>query len=89
MTKCNTLNVKLSNSQLNKLKSGIENGTKITSNPSLNFVAESNDKTNFPHKLLSINAPVLRICKVFANGSSASMKFSIVQDNTIRRRNSC
>ena len=89
MTKCNTLNVKLSNSQLNKLKSGIENGTKITSNPSLNFVAESNDKTNFPHKLLSINAPVSRIRKVFANGSSASMKFSIVQDNTIRRRNSC
>ena len=89
MTKCNTLNVKLSNSQLNKLKSGIENGTKITSNPSLNFVAESNDKTNFPQKLLSINAPVSRIRKVFANGSSASMKFSIVQDNTIRRRNSC
>ena len=89
MTKCNTLNVKLSNSQLNKLKSGIENGTKVTSNPSLNFVAESNDKTNFPHKLLSINAPVSRIRKVFANGSSASMKFSIVQDNTIRRRNSC
>ena len=78
MTKCNNLNVKLSNSQLNKLKSGIENGTKVTSNPSLNLVAESNDKTNFPHKLLSINAPVSRIRKVFANGSSASIKFSIV-----------
>ena len=31
MTQYNTLNVKLLNSQLNKLKSGINNGTKITS----------------------------------------------------------
>ena len=29
MTQCDTLNVKLSNSQLNKLKSGIKNGTKV------------------------------------------------------------
>ena len=37
MTQYNTLNVKLSNSQLNKLKLGIKNGTeetlKISSNP--------------------------------------------------------
>ena len=30
MTKYNTLNVKLSNSQLDKLKSGIKNGTEVT-----------------------------------------------------------
>ena len=30
MTQYNTLNVKLSNSLLNKLKSGIKNGTEIT-----------------------------------------------------------
>ena len=30
MTQYNTLNVKLSNSQLNKLTSGIKNGTEIT-----------------------------------------------------------
>ena len=30
MTQYNTLNVKLSNSQLNKSKSGIKNGTEIT-----------------------------------------------------------
>ena len=29
MTKYNTLNVKLSNSQLNKLKSGIRNGIEV------------------------------------------------------------
>ena len=30
MTQYNTLNVKLSNSQINKLKSGIKNGTAVT-----------------------------------------------------------
>ena len=30
MTKYNSLNVKLSNPQLNKLKSGIKNGTEVT-----------------------------------------------------------
>ena len=29
MTQYNTLNIKLSNSQLNRLKSGIKNGTEI------------------------------------------------------------
>ena len=32
MTQDNTLNVKLSNSRLNKLKSGLKNGTEITLN---------------------------------------------------------
>ena len=32
MTQYNTLNVKLSNSQLNKLKSGIKNGAQLTIN---------------------------------------------------------
>ena len=32
MTQCNTLNVKLSYSQLNKLKSGIKDGTEVTFN---------------------------------------------------------
>ena len=30
MTQYKTLNIKLSNSQLNKLKSGIKNGTEVT-----------------------------------------------------------
>ena len=30
MAQCNILNVKLSNSQINKLKSEIENGTEVT-----------------------------------------------------------
>ena len=52
MTQCNTLKVKLFNSQLNKLKSGIKNGTEVTLKLSSNAVGDSNDETNFPHKLL-------------------------------------
>ena len=45
------LNVKLSNSQLNKLKSAIKTGTEVTLNLSSNFIRNSNDETNFPSKL--------------------------------------
>ena len=45
MTQCNTLNAKLSNSQLNELKSGIKNGTRV--NLASNVVSDYNDETNF------------------------------------------
>ena len=48
MTQYNTLNVKLFNSQPNKLKSAIKNGTEVTPNLSSNLIRNSNDKTNFP-----------------------------------------
>ena len=38
MTQQNTLNVKLSNSQLNKLKSEIKNGTEVTLKISSNVI---------------------------------------------------
>ena len=50
MTQYNSLTVKLSNSKLNELKSGIQKGTEVTLNLSSNVIGESNDKTNFPHK---------------------------------------
>ena len=50
MTQYNTLNVKLSISQLNKLKSGIKNGTEVTLNLLGNVVGDANDEINFPHK---------------------------------------
>ena len=52
MTQCDSLNVKLSNSELNKLKSRIKNGTEITLNLSSNVIRYSNCETNFPDKLL-------------------------------------
>ena len=47
MTQYNMLNIKLSNSQLNKLKSAMKNGTEVTSNLSSNLIGNSNDETNF------------------------------------------
>ena len=79
MTQYNTLNVKLSNSQLNKLKSTIKNGTEVTLNLSSNLTGNSNDKTNFLHKLLLNDTQVSKICKAFANGSSVNIKFSKTQ----------
>ena len=61
MTQYNTLNARLSNSQLSKLKSGIENYTEVTLKLSSNVVGDSNDENNFPHKLLSTNTQVSRI----------------------------
>ena len=64
------------NSQINKLKSKITDGTLITLNLSSNAVGESNDETNFPHKLLLTNTHVSKTCNAFTNGSSANIKFS-------------
>ena len=53
MTPCNTLNIKLSNSQLNKLKSGIKNNTELTFIKILSdIVGDSNDESNFSYNLL-------------------------------------
>ena len=43
MSQHNTLNVKLSNSQLTKLKSGTKNGTEVTLKLSSNLAGDSND----------------------------------------------
>ena len=74
MTQSNTLNVKLSNWQLIKLKSAIKNRTGVTLNISSNIICDSNDENNFPHKLLLTNTQVSRLRKVFSNGSSANIK---------------
>ena len=79
MTQYNALNVKLSSSQLNKLKSGIKNGTEVTFKIYPDVVCDFNDKNNFLHKLLLTNTQVLKLCKAFANGSSANMKLSKTQ----------
>ena len=48
MTEYNNLNVKLSNSKLNKLKLGIRNGTETTLKISSNVIDGSNDENTFP-----------------------------------------
>ena len=47
MTQCNSLNVKLSNSQLNKLKSAIKIETVIVLRLSSNMIGNSDDEINF------------------------------------------
>ena len=76
MTHYNTLNLTLSNSQLNKLKSGIKNDTEVTLKTSSNVVRDSNDENNFPHRLLLTNTQVSKLRKAFANGSSGNIKLS-------------
>ena len=49
MTQYNSFNVKLSNSQLNKLKSGMKNETDVVLRLSSNMIGSSDDETNFPY----------------------------------------
>ena len=67
MTKDNFLNIKLSNSQVNKLKSRIKDYTEVTLNISSNIVGDSNDEDNFLHKLSLINTQVWKLRKAFGN----------------------
>ena len=76
MTQYNSLNVTLSNSQLNKLKSAIKNETGVILRLSLNMIGNSDDEVNFPHKLLLTNRQVANIRKAFANHTSTDIKFS-------------
>ena len=57
--------LKLSNSQLNKLKSATKTETKVTLRLSSNLIGD--DETNFPHKLLLTNRQVANLRKALAN----------------------
>ena len=73
-TQYNSLNVKLSNSQLNKLKSAITNKTDVVLRLSSNMIGNSDDKTNFPHELLLTNRQVVHLRKAFAKHTSTDIK---------------
>ena len=73
----NSLNVKLSNSQLNKLKSAIKNETEVVLRLSSNMIGDN--ETNFPHKLLLTNRQVSNLRKAFANHLSTDIKLSKTQ----------
>ena len=70
------MSVKLSNLQITKLKSRIKNGTKVTLNLLSNVIGDSNNDTNFPHKLLLTDTQVSRLGKGFANDASDNITFS-------------
>ena len=56
MAQYNSLNVKLSNSQLNKFKSAVKNETEVVLKFSSNMIGDN--QNNFPHKLLLTNRQV-------------------------------
>ena len=61
MTQYNSLNIKLSNSQLNKFKSAIKNENVVVLRLSSNMIGDN--ENNFPHKLLLTNRQVLNLRK--------------------------
>ena len=76
MTQYNSLNVKLLNSQLNKLKSAIKTETEVVLRLSPKMIGDSNDETSFPHKLFLTDKQVSNIRKSFVDNSSADITFS-------------
>ena len=85
MTQYNSLNVKLSNSQLSKLNSAIKNENDVILRLSSNMVGNSNDNTNFPHELFLPNRQVENIRKTSANHLSTDIKNSVLKNDAIRR----
>ena len=79
MTQYNSLNVKLSNSQLNKLKSAIKNETDVVLRLSSNMIGNSDDNTNFPHELLLTNRQVANLRKAFSKNTSTDIILSKTQ----------
>ena len=85
MGQYNSLNVKLSNSQLNKLKSAIKNEAEVILRISSNMVGDSDDKINFPHELLLTNRKVANLRKTFTNYLSTDIKLSKTQISKMRQ----
>ena len=77
MTQYDSLNVKLSNSQLNKLNSAIKNESEVVLRLSSNMIG--NNETNFPHELLLTDRQGSSLRKSFASHSSADIKLSKAQ----------
>ena len=77
MIQYNSLNVKVSNSQLNKLKSAIKNKSEVVVRLSSNIIGDN--ETNFPHKLLLTDRQVVNFRKAFANYLSTEIKLSKTQ----------
>ena len=79
MTRYNSLNEKLLNSQFNSLKSVIKNETEADLRLSSNVIGNADDETNFPHKLLLTDRQVAKLHKAFANGSPTDIMPSKTQ----------
>ena len=79
MAQYNSLNVSLSYSQLNRLKSAIKNKTRVVLRLSPNMIGSSDDETNFPHQLLLTKGQVANLRKTFANNLLTDIMLSAAQ----------
>ena len=92
MAQYNSLNLKLSNSQLNKLKFPIKNETDVVLRLSSKMVGNSDDETNFTHKLLLTNRKLANLQEAFANKSATDIMLpktqlsKIIQSGALLRR---
>ena len=75
MTQYNSFNVKVSSSQLNKLKSAIKNKTDVILRLPSNMIGNLDDEVNFPHELLITNRQVANLRKAFANHTSTVLNY--------------
>ena len=73
------MNLKLSVSQLNKLRSAVKNETDVILRLSSNMISNSDDETNFPHKLLLTNRQVTNLREAFGNHTLTDIKLSKTQ----------
>ena len=89
MTQYNSLNIKLSNSQLNKLRCAIKNKTDVILRLSSNMIGNSDDEANFTNftELLLTNRQVASLRKAFANQTSTDIKLSKAQLAKLRKGN--
>ena len=85
MTHYSSLNLKLSNSQLNKLKSVIKNETDAILRFSTDMIGNLDYEVNFPDKLLLTNRQVANIRKVFSNLTSTDIKLSKARLNKLQK----
>ena len=61
------------------MKYATEDRTEVVLRLSSNMIGNSDDKINFPHKLLSTNRQVANVRKAFANYFSTDIKLSETQ----------
>ena len=79
MVECNTVNAKLSNSQLNKLKSAVKNNEGKT----LRISAKMFNSDNLPHELLLTTRQTTKLRNTIENNMSTDIKLSKAQVSKI------
>ena len=79
MVRYNRLNVKLSDSQLNKLKSAVKEGQETTLRMNIRMFSA----TNLPHKLLLTTRQTTKLRNAIENNMSTDIKLSKAQISKI------